>query len=77
MSTEKLESGEAAEPVAPARVTDDTLEGYLDAVASTAPVPGGGGVSALAGSLACALGCMVAGLTAGKRACADFDEGAR
>ena len=33
MSTEKLESGEAAEPVAPARVTDDTLEGYLDAVA--------------------------------------------
>lgn len=59
------------------RVTDDTLEGYLDAVASTAPVPGGGGVSALAGSLSCALGCMVAGLTVGKRAYADFDAEAR
>lgn len=58
-------------------VTDTTVEGYLDAVASTDPVPGGGGVAALAGSLACALGCMVAGLTVGKRAYADFEEDAR
>ena len=60
-----------------ARVTDTSVEGYLEAVASVAPVPGGGGVAALAGSLACALGCMVAGLTVGKAAYADFDEGAR
>lgn len=56
------------------RVTDNTLEGYLDAVASTAPVPGGGGVAALAGSLACALGCMVAGLSQGKPKLAEYEE---
>lgn len=60
-----------------ARVTDTTVEGYLDVLASTEPVPGGGGVAALAGSLACALGCMVAGLTIGKPAYAEFDETAR
>lgn len=60
-----------------ADVTDVSVAGYLDAVASTEPVPGGGGVAALAGSLACALGCMVAGLTVGKRAYAEFDVKAR
>ena len=60
-----------------AEVTDTTVRGYLDAVASTEPVPGGGGAAALTGSLACALGCMVAGLTMGKRAYADFEQGAR
>ena len=60
-----------------AQVTDTTVGGYLDAVASTAPVPGGGGAAALAGSLACALGCMVAGLTEGKPAYAEFDGEAR
>lgn len=60
-----------------ADVTDVSVAGYLDAVASTEPVPGGGGVAALAGSLACALGCMVAGLTLGKRAYAEFDAEAR
>lgn len=59
------------------RVTDTTVEGYLDVLASTEPVPGGGGVAALAGSLACALGCMVAGLTIGKPVYADFDTEAR
>ena len=53
------------------------LESYLDSVASTAPVPGGGGVSALAGALAGALGCMVAGLTLGKPAYADHDDETR
>lgn len=56
------------------RVTDTSLEGYLDDVASTAPVPGGGGVAALAGSLACALGCMVAGLSQGKPKLADYEN---
>lgn len=54
-------------------VTDTTVTRYLDAVASTDPVPGGGGVAALAGSLACALGCMVAGLTFDKPAYAAYD----
>lgn len=56
------------------RVTDTSVEGYLDAVASTAPVPGGGGVAALAGSLACALGCMVAGLSTGKPKLVEHEE---
>lgn len=56
------------------RVTDTTVEGYLDAVASTAPVPGGGGVAALAGSLACALGCMVAGLSSGKPKLSEYES---
>lgn len=40
-----------------------SLENFLDQVASKSPVPGGGSVSALAGSLAAALGSMVANLT--------------
>lgn len=56
------------------RITDTSVEGYLDAVASTAPVPGGGGVAALAGSLACALGCMVAGLSVGKPKLAEYEQ---
>lgn len=56
------------------RVTDTSVEAYLDAVASTAPVPGGGGVAALAGSLACALGCMVAGLSVGKPKLAEYEN---
>lgn len=60
--------------MASTRVTDTSLEGYLDAVASTAPVPGGGGVAALAGSLACALGCMVAGLSQGKPKLAEYES---
>jgi len=39
---------------------------FVDEVASSSPAPGGGSVSALAGALGAALGCMVARLTAGK-----------
>jgi glutamate formiminotransferase/formiminotetrahydrofolate cyclodeaminase len=39
---------------------------FVDEVASSSPAPGGGSVSALAGSLGAALGCMVANLTIGK-----------
>jgi glutamate formiminotransferase/formiminotetrahydrofolate cyclodeaminase len=42
------------------------LESFLDQVASTAPTPGGGSVSALAGALAAALAGMVCGLTLNK-----------
>lgn len=44
-----------------------SLEHYTEAVASTAAVPGGGSVSALAGSLAAALAAMVARLTLNKK----------
>ena len=44
-----------------------SLAGFLSAVASPTPTPGGGSVAALAGALAAALAQMVAGLTAGKK----------
>jgi formiminotetrahydrofolate cyclodeaminase len=40
-----------------------TLSGYLDAVASAAPTPGGGSVAAIVGALAAALGEMVTNLS--------------
>ena len=46
---------------------------YLDELASKAPVPGGGGTSALAGALGCALGTMVGSLTVGKKTYAEVE----
>ncbi len=46
---------------------------FLDKLASKAPVPGGGGASALVGALGTALGHMTGALTAGKRKYADFE----
>jgi glutamate formiminotransferase/formiminotetrahydrofolate cyclodeaminase len=43
------------------------MEEFISTVASSEPVPGGGSVSALAGSLAAALGEMVAALTEGRK----------
>ena len=40
---------------------------FVESVASPEPVPGGGSIAAFAGSLAAALGEMVAGLTVGKK----------
>lgn len=45
----------------------DYLDSFLDKVASKSPVPGGGSVAALAGSLAAALSSMVANLTIGSK----------
>ncbi|MDO4443791.1 MAG: cyclodeaminase/cyclohydrolase family protein [Slackia sp.] len=46
---------------------------FTDALASKAPVPGGGGASAYAGALAAALGSMVMHLTIGKKKFLDRD----
>jgi glutamate formiminotransferase/formiminotetrahydrofolate cyclodeaminase len=50
-----------------------SLSGFVSAVASPSPVPGGGSVAAHAGALAAALAQMVAGLTVGKRKYAAVD----
>ena len=46
---------------------------YLEVLSSKAPVPGGGGASALAGALGNALGQMVVNLTVGKKKYAEFE----
>ena len=45
----------------------ESLSGFVASVASSAPAPGGGSVSAHAGALAAALAQMVAGLTVGRK----------
>ena len=47
---------------------------FLDALASKAPVPGGGGASALAGALGAALCTMVGNYTVGKQKYAAVEE---
>lgn len=49
------------------------LEKFLTELSSGAPVPGGGGASALGGALGAALGQMVANLTAGKKKYAQWE----
>ena len=44
---------------------------FVEALASKAPTPGGGGASAYAGALASALASMVGNLTVGKKKYAD------
>lgn len=51
-----------------------SCEEFCRALASKAPVPGGGGASALAGALAAALGNMVGCLTVGKKKYAACEE---
>lgn len=47
---------------------------FLEELASAAPVPGGGGASALIGAIGCALCSMVANLTTGKKKYAQYQE---
>jgi len=56
------------------KLTDKTLIGFLDALASSAPAPGGGSVSALSGALGAALVSMVCNLTLGKNKYADVQD---
>jgi len=46
---------------------------FVDVLASKAPVPGGGGASALVGAVGMALGSMVGSLTVGKKKYADVE----
>ena len=47
---------------------------FVEVLASKAPVPGGGGASALVGAIGTALGNMVGSLTVGKKTYADVEE---
>jgi formiminotetrahydrofolate cyclodeaminase len=49
------------------------MAGFLDALASSAPTPGGGGAAALMGATGAALLSMVANLTIGKKGLEDVD----
>ena len=51
----------------------ESLSGFVAAVASPVPAPGGGSVAALAGALGAALAQMVAGLTFGRKKYAGVD----
>ena len=56
--------------------TDATLSScrdFIEALASSAPTPGGGGAAALAGAVGTALGNMVGALTVGKKRYADVE----
>ena len=50
------------------------IEEYIKELASKAPVPGGGGASAVAGALSAALSSMVCNLTIGKKSFAALEE---
>ena len=54
--------------------TKSSCEEFVDVLASKAPVPGGGGASALVGAIGMALGNMVGSLTVGKKKYADVEE---
>lgn len=54
--------------------TKQSCEDFIELLASKAPVPGGGGASALVGAVGTALGNMVGSLTLGKKKYADVQE---
>jgi formiminotetrahydrofolate cyclodeaminase len=56
------------------KLTDQTVVQFLDALASSAPAPGGGSAAALSGALGAALVSMVCNLTLGKTKYADVQD---
>ena len=55
-------------------MNDLTINQFLESLSSEAPVPGGGGASALMGGLSAALCSMVASLTTGKKKYAEYQS---
>ncbi|HNY05185.1 MAG TPA: cyclodeaminase/cyclohydrolase family protein [Candidatus Egerieousia sp.] len=55
-------------------LVDLTVKQFLDKVSGNDPVPGGGSIAALNGSIAASLAAMVAGLTIGKKGYEDKTE---
>ena len=53
---------------------EKNVDKFLEALASSAPTPGGGGAAALCGAIAIALGNMVGSLTLGKKKYADVQD---
>lgn len=53
------------------KFTEYTCENFVEVLSTKAPVPGGGGASALVAAIGTALGNMVGSLTAGKKKYAD------
>ena len=53
---------------------DSSITEFTEQLASPAPVPGGGGASALVGAIGVALGDMVGELTVGKKKYADVED---
>jgi len=56
------------------KMVDKTITAFTEELASAAPVPGGGGASALVGAISISLGDMVGELTVGKKKYADVEE---
>jgi len=54
--------------------TQNTCREFVEVLASSAPVPGGGGAAALVGAIGTALGNMVGSLTVGKKKYADVED---
>ena len=56
------------------KLTEMTVTGFVDALASDAPAPGGGSAAALSGAVGAGLTAMVACLTQGRKKYAEFAE---
>lgn len=55
------------------KLTEKSCAGFVEVLATKAPVPGGGGAAALVGAIGTALGNMVGSLTVGKKKYADVE----
>ena len=55
-------------------ITNESCRKFVEVLASSAPIPGGGGAAALVGAVGAALGNMVGSLTVGKKKYADVEE---
>jgi len=53
---------------------NETIQTFLDGLASSAPTPGGGGAAAISGAMGAALLSMVCNLTIGKKKYVEVEE---